>query len=74
MVVHVNLGQHSYDVVIEKGILKKVDEELNLNRKVLVVTDCGYSRNRAYPEGKQIGRGGFYFHRHRPPDCQPRQL
>lgn len=47
MVVHVNLGQHSYDVVIEKGILRKVDKELNLNRKVLVVTDCGVPKEYA---------------------------
>ncbi len=41
MSVHVNLGNSSYDVVIKKGILKHLSEELNLNRKVLVVTDTG---------------------------------
>ena len=41
MVVHVNLGADSYDVVIEHGVLARADKELNLNRKVLVVTDKG---------------------------------
>ena len=41
MVVHVNLGADSYDVVIEQGVLARADKELNLNRKVLVVTDKG---------------------------------
>lgn len=41
MNVHVNLGANSYDVVIEKGIFDKADQEINLNRKVLVVTDKG---------------------------------
>ncbi|MCR4742918.1 MAG: 3-dehydroquinate synthase [Treponema sp.] len=47
MIVHVNLGQHSYDVVIEKGLLSRVDQELNLNRKVLVVTDSGVPKEYA---------------------------
>lgn len=38
-IVKVNLKENSYDVVIEKGIFKKAEEELNLNRKVLIVSD-----------------------------------
>lgn len=41
MIVSINLGVHSYDVVIEQGVLARADKELNLNRKVLVVTDKG---------------------------------
>ena len=36
-----NLGQDSYDVIVERGILEKAKEHLDLNRRVLVVTDAG---------------------------------
>ena len=36
-----NLGKDSYDIIIERGAIKKAEEYLNLNRKVLVVTDSG---------------------------------
>ncbi len=39
MVLNVNLLNNSYDIVIEKGILQKAGDELDLNRKVLIVTD-----------------------------------
>ena len=41
MTVHVNLGQDSYDIVVERGVLEKAKEHLDLNRRVLVVTDTG---------------------------------
>ena len=41
MIVHINLGADSYDVVIEQGVLARAEKELNLNRRVLVVTDKG---------------------------------
>ncbi len=41
MVINVNLGAQSYSVNIERGNLNKVDKFLNLNRKVLIVTDDG---------------------------------
>lgn len=41
MILHVNLANNPYDIVIEKGILENAGKELNLNRKVLVVTDSG---------------------------------
>ncbi len=41
MTIHMNLGEDSYDIVVERGILKKASEHLNLNRRVLVVTDSG---------------------------------
>jgi 3-dehydroquinate synthase len=41
MVVPVNLGKNSYDVVIERGGLSKAEKEFNLERKVLIVTDSG---------------------------------
>lgn len=36
-----NLGDNSYDIVVERGILANAKTELNLNRRVLVVTDSG---------------------------------
>ena len=41
MNIHMNLQQDSYDIVVERGILKKAAELLNLSRRVLVVTDSG---------------------------------
>lgn len=47
MIVHVNLGEDSYDVVIEQGVLQRAEKELNLNRKVLVVSDSGVPKEYA---------------------------
>ena len=41
MIIHMNLGENSYDIMVERGILHSVSEHINLNRKVLVVTDSG---------------------------------
>ncbi len=41
MTLTVRLGDRTYDVVIERGCLRRAGELLNLNRKVLVVTDSG---------------------------------
>ena len=40
-VLHMDLGADSYDIVIERGALQKAGEYLNLDRKVLVLTDDG---------------------------------
>ena len=41
MTLSMNLGADSYDIIVEHGALHKASEYLNLNRKVLVVTDDG---------------------------------
>ncbi len=41
MILPVRLGERSYDVVIARGVLQRAGEELNLARKVLIVTDGG---------------------------------
>ena len=44
MTISINLPDsidNKYDIKIERGILSKAKEELNLNRKVLIVTDDG---------------------------------
>ena len=39
--ITIDLGQDSYDILLESGCLDRAGELLNLNRKVLVVTDSG---------------------------------
>lgn len=46
-ILHMDLGADSYDIVIERGALQKADEYLNLDRKVLVVTDDGVPKEYA---------------------------
>ena len=39
--LHMELGESSYDIIVERGILEKAGEHLDLNRRVLIVTDTG---------------------------------
>ena len=39
--ITLSLGADSYDIVLESGCLQQAGDLLNLNRKVLVVTDSG---------------------------------
>ena len=41
MTIHMDLKENSYDILVQRGILAKASEHLNLNRRVLVVTDSG---------------------------------
>lgn len=41
MTINMNLGQDSYDIIVERGVLAKANQYLNLNRRVLIVTDTG---------------------------------
>ena len=41
MIIRMNLGEDSYDIVVERGILAGAEKYLNLNRRVLIVTDSG---------------------------------
>ena len=41
MIIPVNLPLGSYNITIENGVLKKAGSILNLDRKVLIVTDSG---------------------------------
>ena len=41
MKIQMNLGPNSYDILVERGLLQKAGQHLNLNRRVLVVTDTG---------------------------------
>ena len=52
-----NLGEESYDIVVERGLLAQANEYLNLNRRVLVVTDSGVPRQYAETIAKQCKEG-----------------
>lgn len=53
MNIHMDLKENSYDIVIERGILSRAGEILNLNRRVLVVTDSGVPEIYAQTIAKQ---------------------
>ena len=41
MNIHLSLNENSYDIIVERGILRDAGKHLKLNRRVLVVTDSG---------------------------------
>lgn len=41
MKLHMDLGENSYDILLERGGLSRLGEFVNLNRKVMVITDTG---------------------------------
>ena len=41
MTIHMHLGQNSYDIIVERNILAHANQHINLDRKVLIVTDTG---------------------------------
>ncbi len=41
MNIRLNLGINSYDIIIERGALKRASSEINLKRKVFIITDDG---------------------------------
>lgn len=42
--LRMELGERSYDILIERGCLQRAGQQLNLNRKVCIVTDEGVPR------------------------------
>lgn len=47
MIIPLNLGADSYDIVLERGALEKASEYLDLNRRALIVTDSGVPKEYA---------------------------
>ena len=41
MKIHLDLQENGYDILVQRGILKQAGAHLDLNRRVLVVTDSG---------------------------------
>lgn len=53
MNIHLNLRENNYDIIAERGILDKAGNHLNLDRRVLVVTDSGVPEIYAQTVAKQ---------------------
>ena len=53
MTIHMNLGENSYDIIVERKVLANAEQHLNLNRRVLVVTDTGVPSEYAKTLAKQ---------------------
>lgn len=53
MTIHINLGEDSYDIVVERDLLSNANKHLNLQRRVLVVTDSGVPKEYAQILAKQ---------------------
>ena len=60
MTIHINLGEDSYDILVERGILKNTSQYLNLDRRVLVVTDSGVPEQYAKAVAEQCKEGIIY--------------
>lgn len=60
MTIPMNLGPDSYDILVERGSLAKAKQYLNLNRRVLVVTDTGVPAEYAESLAGQCGRSVIY--------------
>ena len=57
MTINMNLGADSYDIIVERGILADAGKHLNLNRRVLVVTDSGVPEQYAKSVAAQCKEG-----------------
>ena len=53
MNIHMDLKENSYDIVVERGALSHAEEYLNLQRRVLIVTDSGVPEEYAQTVAKQ---------------------
>ena len=41
MILHMDLGKNSYDILIKKGCLHEIKDHIDLQRNVLIVSDDG---------------------------------
>ena len=55
MIMHINLGPSSYDIVLSRGVLASAGDLLKLQRKVLIVTDDGVPAQYAETVASQSG-------------------
>lgn len=76
MILHLSLGENSYDIIIERGCINKAGELLKLDRKVLIVTDdgvpakyaqtvasfCKYAHIVTLPQGEATKNFESYMH------------
>lgn len=54
MIIPVKLGKDSYDIILERGAIRKAGELLDIKGKVLIVTDSGVPREYAETVASQF--------------------
>ncbi len=47
MILHMDLAQNGYDIILERGCILRASEYLDLSRRVLIVTDSGVPKEYA---------------------------
>lgn len=57
MIIPMNLGENSYHIIVERGVLANAKQHLNLDRRVLVVTDSGVPQEYAQTVATQCKNG-----------------
>ncbi len=60
MILNINMKEKKYDVLVKRHILKEVEKHLNLNRKVLILTDSGVPEEYANMVLK-VSQEGFIY-------------
>lgn len=45
MIIRIELGDRSYDVVVEKGVAERASELLNIDRKVFLSLTTAFRQN-----------------------------
>ncbi len=60
MILRMKLGQDSYDIVVEHGVLERAGSLLKLDRRVLVVTDSGVPREYSEKVASQCENSVIY--------------
>lgn len=61
MIIPINLGADSYDILLERGALKKVGELFSVKGKVLVVTDSGVPKQYSETVASQFKESYIYI-------------
>ena len=57
MKIPMNLGEHRYDIIVERGVLARADQHLRLDRRVLIVTDSGVPEHYAKTVADRCAEG-----------------
>ncbi len=57
MKLHMDLGKSSYDIVVERGLLNHIGDYINVNRKVMIISDDGVPRSYCDMLLKQCPKG-----------------
>lgn len=60
MKLHVNLKENSYDIIMEKGVLYHLEDYINLDCKVMIISDTGVPESYAKTVKEQCKEG--YIH------------